>query len=94
MDSFVMKFKINFSPWKGTVSIENHLITYTSFYSRKVPKWIRLGSFAVKLPSLLVVYVKCAISDNEVIRMDDKNIVCSNDAYGSIVITIGEYRDI
>ncbi|KAL3990413.1 Fragile site-associated protein C-terminus family protein [Acanthocheilonema viteae] len=76
-------------PKKGKASIENHSITYTSFYSKKVPKWMRLGSFSIKLPSLLVVYEKCTVNENEIIRMGNKEIVCSNESYANIVITVG-----
>ncbi|KAM3727455.1 Bridge-like lipid transfer protein family member [Dirofilaria immitis] len=76
-------------PIKGTVSIENHFITYTSFYSKKAPKWIRLGNFSIKLPSLMIVYEKRTINENEIIRIDNKEIVCSNESYVNIIITIG-----
>lgn len=90
MHSFKLSLKICFSPKKGTVSIENHLITYTSFYSKKLPKWIRLGSFSIKLPSLLIAYEKCTINENEIIRMGNEEIVCTNESYANIIITIGE----
>ncbi|VIO89935.1 Uncharacterized protein BM_BM1560 [Brugia malayi] len=78
-------------PKKGTISIENHFITYTSFYSKKIPKWMRLGNFSIKLPSLLIVYEKCIKNENEIIQIDNKEIICSNESYANIVITAGSF---
>uniref|UniRef100_A0A0R3RMN0 Uncharacterized protein n=1 Tax=Elaeophora elaphi TaxID=1147741 RepID=A0A0R3RMN0_9BILA len=50
---------------------------------------MRIGSFSIKLPSLLIVYERCAANENEIIRMGDKEIVCSSESYASIVITVG-----
>lgn len=51
---------------------------------------MRLGSFSIRLPSLLIAYKKSVVTENEIIRMDNKEIVCSDESYANIIITVGE----